>query len=461
MAEGPQGVRAGRAYVEVGVDPTYKRGINEAEKRVQSFGAQLDKLKARFGEGSLLKRGLDISVGAGAAAGITMLGRALESATAKALDLKKQLQDGQVAAGDAVAEFVKGLPVLGSFAVATENIIDLFTGIKSEAAAALKAAADAIAAIEEANRKRKAMEELGNAGGLGDRNLQRPIENGAPPIPGIAGAFREAGQEIAAATKAFTDKFKEATGFITITNLRGRAGLEPGILDRLLQVRGDLKRYSNDANIPTIPTRQAIGGSRETGTIYNDQAIAEATAARRDFLATRDALFREERRLSKLYAEVQPKVANFLEQIYLRIGGAAEDAVKESGGAAVLLRSLFPYLGAAGQKLPPYTATVPFAPGVDPDDVRMQNSDSGGIRRTAGIGGIPMSPEYLGQVEEQVKAVETAVAEAMRFSSAGTFNAAAIQGLQGAGQVQQLNRIAIASEETARELKTRKPLVFR
>ena len=152
---------AGSISSRLGLDTTpYAKGLTSAADNARAFqkqftqvaekmkmpavqtGGLLKQLKAGFGEESGLGLAMKTMAGAGAVAGISMIGNAVREATGKAVELRDAFNAGKISAAELPGEIAKSLPIVGGFASGMENVLELFTGAKA-AAAALTAEAKA------------------------------------------------------------------------------------------------------------------------------------------------------------------------------------------------------------------------------------------------------------------------------------------------------------------------------
>jgi hypothetical protein len=98
---------------------------------------QLDSLKAVAGGRSTLKDIFEVGKGAGAVAGVALMGRFLNDATQKALELRDAMRSGKMHAGEAAMEIAKSIPVYGQFVQAGLGIHELITNEQADLADAL------------------------------------------------------------------------------------------------------------------------------------------------------------------------------------------------------------------------------------------------------------------------------------------------------------------------------------
>src|SRR5687768_13054199 len=100
-------------------------GLKSVERDV---GGTLKRLKGQFGEESALGNIGKLLTGAGAVAGITLIGRALSDASAKAVELKDAFNAGTIGAGELADQLARSVPILGQLYTAGRNLRELFTG---------------------------------------------------------------------------------------------------------------------------------------------------------------------------------------------------------------------------------------------------------------------------------------------------------------------------------------------
>jgi hypothetical protein len=99
---------------------------------VNSLKAQLDKLKHASGRGSTLDELAKTLRGAGAVAGLTLIGEGLKNATGQAAELSAQFRKGEIDATGMGVKIAESIPVLGAFVSAGQNIREMFTHEKEE-----------------------------------------------------------------------------------------------------------------------------------------------------------------------------------------------------------------------------------------------------------------------------------------------------------------------------------------
>lgn len=356
--QGPGGIKAGRAYVEIGVDPTYKRAVGDADRAIQSLGNRINSLNARLGQGGLLGQIGKLAVGGGAIAGVNLLTRALGQATDTAAQLANKLREGKIAAADIPAELVKSIPVLGGLSSAVENVLDIFTGIRSQTAAI----------YEDVKRQEERMKKIAEHAEkvatfrrtLADIDFRAGIDPNAPP-------------ELRSAAQQFVGGASEAAGA-----LRGAF---------------ELTGFSDFASVAEARTRLASMRARA-------DRIADFAAMNREAIQQLERRIRE---FDKLVGEAAP--------VALRRFVSALREIPDN---------LKPFMDRmrleADARLPQFSE-FPFVPGVSAADVeadvyrRFGNGDFG--PRT-GPGGIPF------RLPDEVQAAATVVtnSSAGTFNSA-------------------------------------------
>jgi hypothetical protein len=144
MAEqgNPGSIRAGRAYISLGADS------KELEAKIDKAKVMLKQLKEGLGSRSGFKDLVEIFKGAGAVAGLALAARALNDMSQAAVKWRDAMAQGGDAAAGATEELIQSLPVLGQIRQAGLAIQELFTG-EEAAAKALR---------EEAERLNKSMD---------------------------------------------------------------------------------------------------------------------------------------------------------------------------------------------------------------------------------------------------------------------------------------------------------------
>ena len=124
----------------------FARGLGEATKAVNGlnaaaakgagdvsrFRAALDGLRESAGRGSTLDQLAKTLRGAGAVAGISLIGTALANATSKAAELSEEFRKGQIGAAGVGVKLAESLPVIGGFVSAGQSIRELFTHEKEQ-----------------------------------------------------------------------------------------------------------------------------------------------------------------------------------------------------------------------------------------------------------------------------------------------------------------------------------------
>lgn len=133
--------KSGFASAMDGIKDDVKKAEAPTTQFLSGFKKQLQDLKKEGGKSSGLGLGLQTLRGAGAVAGIALLGKALEGATAKAAELAEQFRHGETDASGLAVGIAESLPLIGHFVSAGQNIREMFTHERAE----LKAINDAIA----------------------------------------------------------------------------------------------------------------------------------------------------------------------------------------------------------------------------------------------------------------------------------------------------------------------------
>lgn len=294
---GPSDIRAGRATIELDLDPKYKKKLDDAGKDVDTFGKKIDGVKKKFGEGSDLDKLGKLAVGTGAIAGVTFLASALNKATASAAQMVDEFRRGERDALGLAEGVAKNLPVIGQVASATENVIDIFTGWKSE----VDRVNDSIAETEKRMAKvaeraatlaaaRKNLEEVGQKI-ADDRDTQR----GPPMADFVANRQRYD----AVVNQVQTGTLEQAKKMLGMPD-----GSQQNIYDRVAQLRKRQGEIANELSIPANIPKVAIGGnpvSRELSKSARGDAIKAASDRT-------DALKRERDRINKTLADAQPLI---------------------------------------------------------------------------------------------------------------------------------------------------------
>ena len=127
------------AHVEISVHNGTKAGLNQvrddfrntarqADSSANSIKESLDKLKASAGRRSGIGEFAEVLRGAGAVAGIAIVGEVLERATGKAAELTDEFRKGEISAKGLANGILESLPIIGSFVQAAGNIKELITG---------------------------------------------------------------------------------------------------------------------------------------------------------------------------------------------------------------------------------------------------------------------------------------------------------------------------------------------
>ena len=112
---------AGAAMRKAGAD------AKAGEKDVAGFRGALEKLREGAGRGSALDDFGKTLRGAGAVAGITLIGEAVAGVAAKAAELSAEFRKGQIDAAGVAVKIGESLPVIGGFVKAGQSIRELFT----------------------------------------------------------------------------------------------------------------------------------------------------------------------------------------------------------------------------------------------------------------------------------------------------------------------------------------------
>jgi hypothetical protein len=111
---------------------SFKAALDRATADLQQFGTKsggvVQRIKDSFGKGSVFGQAAMIFAGSGAVRGITMAEKALENMTARAVELKRELDAGKISTADFGAEFVKSIPLVDHIAGMISNIHEAITG---------------------------------------------------------------------------------------------------------------------------------------------------------------------------------------------------------------------------------------------------------------------------------------------------------------------------------------------
>jgi hypothetical protein len=309
-------IRAGRAVVEVAIDPAYQRGLARVKGDFDTLGNRIDAIKARFGSRGLLKDVTELAVGGGAVAGIGFLAATVERTAAAAADLATKFREGKVAAADMGAELLKSLPVIGSLASAIENVADLLTGVKSATAKTLSDAAAQDA--ETANRAARVGIRRNISEGLDNATIQDLISS----LGGQGNQYAAArGAELsrqAAATTA-TDAFEKQIATLLPGLSPGQADL--GVTQRIADLRSRqqaLRRriQSGPDLVPVPDSAKPLGDSASdrlatAGLMMTDQAVGSiGTSSGYQALleANRQKALRQNEEAQKKFAELQTQL---------------------------------------------------------------------------------------------------------------------------------------------------------
>lgn len=123
---------------------------DKAKEQVGGFRATLDKLREGAGRGSTLDDLGKTLAGAGALAGITLLGEQVAGVTGKVRELSEAFSKGEISAAGMAAKIGESLPVIGGFVKAGQDIREMFTHEQAQIDhinASIKAEESAMAAV--------------------------------------------------------------------------------------------------------------------------------------------------------------------------------------------------------------------------------------------------------------------------------------------------------------------------
>jgi hypothetical protein len=103
-----------------------------AVKGIGSVQGALSSLKSGAGRGSELDELGKTLRGAGAVAGLTLMGEAVKGVAENAVKLKEEFQKGELSATGLGVKLAEGVPVIGNFVTAGQSIRELFTGEQAQ-----------------------------------------------------------------------------------------------------------------------------------------------------------------------------------------------------------------------------------------------------------------------------------------------------------------------------------------
>lgn len=108
-----------------------EKHAQKAKEQMSGVESALKSLKETAGRGSELDELFKTLRGAGAIMGISLVGEELKKSTEQMLHLKEQFDAGKISGAGMANEIAKGIPVLGGFVSAFENLRELATGEKA------------------------------------------------------------------------------------------------------------------------------------------------------------------------------------------------------------------------------------------------------------------------------------------------------------------------------------------
>jgi hypothetical protein len=122
-----------KGTVKAGSDlDNFRKKCQATKEDVGGLRGALDKLKGGAGRGSTLDELGKTLKGAGAVAGITIIGEQLAKATGEAAKLSEQFRRGEIDGAGLAVGIGKSLPIIGGFVEAGQNIREMFTHEKAQ-----------------------------------------------------------------------------------------------------------------------------------------------------------------------------------------------------------------------------------------------------------------------------------------------------------------------------------------
>jgi hypothetical protein len=454
----PRDIRAGRAFVEVDVDEKYKKKLAEAGNAVERLGVRIDKLKASVGEESTIGKLGKLLVGTGAVAAVGLVARAVQESTAKAIELKDAFNAGKVTAAEMPGEIAKSLPVIGSIANAIENAIELTTGWKASAADVAKEAERIANAMKESAAAVKDLKEV-QAGqltreGLAAGDPQASITR----VRGAAEAEREK------ANKPFQTHMQGILGGEAKPDPFGHPGQistsigDPNfyghVIEGLRKEAGDIRaRLAQPAEIK--PESSKVGGVYR-GPGPEQMAAYQRDQAQRGEAQARLARVNEMLRMTKLPVDeylktvrttLKDELGAYRDILGKYVNGETESLLKGASDAVSKIfdtvhddpkyrEKLFKFWGFdifAKTEVPPKDGThAPFkTAGEEKVAKGLGENPKGDDGSKKWHAPFVVTPEQQKEMDDEKKALQDAALAG--FTSAGTFNGAAIQSLQAGG----------------------------
>jgi hypothetical protein len=110
------------------------RVSHEADGVGEHIKGMLEQLKGDYGRRSGIGELVETLKGAGALAGLTLIGQGLAEATAKAGEMVEKFREGKEDASGVAVAIGESIPILGGWVTAGQNIRELFTGEKEDIA---------------------------------------------------------------------------------------------------------------------------------------------------------------------------------------------------------------------------------------------------------------------------------------------------------------------------------------